>query len=94
MPHALVKVTVEDRDRWKSNFEQSAQLRKSYGSMGVTAFSQAGNPNEVFILGEYEDLDKARQLFQSAEFREVAKKAGVIGAPEVTFLNEILQLPS
>ena len=94
MPHALIKFTIEDRDKWRAAFAEAAALRKSHGSMGVHAFVQAGEPNQVVILGEFEDLDRARQLFQSAEFREVTKKAGVIGAPEVTFLNEVVKLPA
>ena len=69
-------------------------MRKNFGSMGVRAFSKAGSPNEVVILGEYADKEKAMQMFQSQEFREATQRAGVKGAPEVTFLNEAVNLPA
>lgn len=94
MIHVLVRAAVEDLQRWKSIFEENAPLRKNAGSMGVHVFSKADSPNEVLILGEYADKEKAMQMFQSQEFREAAARAGVKGAPEVTFLDEVIKLPA
>ena len=92
MTYVLVRFTVEDLAKWKPVFEEAAALRKRFGSMGVRAFSKVGSPNEVLILGQYEDREKAGQLFQSEEFRAATKRAGVMGPPEVTFLDEVLDL--
>ena len=92
MTHVLVRFTVEDLAKWKPVFEEAAALRKSFGSKGVQAFTKAGSPNEVTILAEYEDVERAKQLFQSQEFREVTQKAGVKAPPEVTFLDAVLRL--
>jgi heme-degrading monooxygenase HmoA len=94
MTHVLVRFTVEDLAKWKPVFEEAAALRKSFGSKGVRAFSKADSPNEVTILAEYEDRAKAQQMFQSQEFREATKRGGVMGPPEVTFLNEVVNLPA
>ncbi len=92
MIHVLVRFTVEDLAKWKPVFEEAASLRKNFGSMGVHAFSKADSPNEVVILGEYSDKEKAMQMFQSQEFREATARAGVKGPPEVTFLDEVVNL--
>ena len=92
MIYVLVRFTVEDLAKWKPVFEEAATLRKSFGSMGVRAFSKADGSNEVIILGEYESREKAQQLFQSQEFRDATKRAGVTSPPEVTFLNEVVNL--
>jgi len=94
MTYVLVRFTVEDLAKWKPVFEEAASLRKSFGSMGVRAFSKADSPNDVIIIGEYEDPARASQLFQSQEFRDATKRAGVLGPPEVTFLDEVLNLPA
>ena len=94
MIYVLVRFTVEDLAKWKPVFEEAAALRKNFGSMGVRAFSKADNSNEVTILGEYADKEKAMQMFQSQEFREATQRAGVKGPPEVTFLNEVVNLPA
>ena len=94
MAYVLVRFTVEDLSKWKPVFEESASLRKSFGSMGVRAFNKADSPHEIVILGEYEDVEKAKQMFQSQEFREATARAGVKGPPEVTFLNGVVDLPA
>jgi heme-degrading monooxygenase HmoA len=94
MTFTLVRLTVEDFAKWKPVFDEAAALRKSYGSKGVQVFRNHDNPNGVVLVAEYEDLEKARQLFQSQEFREAIKRAGVSGPPEVTFLDEVDQLPA
>jgi len=92
MTYVLVRFTVEDLAKWKKVFEEAAALRGRFGSKGVRAYSKVDHQNEVFILGEYEDPERARQLFQSQEFRDTTKRAGVMSPPEVTFLNEVVKL--
>ena len=94
MIYVLVRFTVEDLAKWKPVFEEASTLRKNFGSMGVRAFSKVDSSNDVVILGEYADKEKAMQMFQSQEFREATARAGVKGPPEVTFLNEVVQLPA
>lgn len=94
MSYVLVRITVEDFEKWKAVFEQAGSLRQSYGSKGVRVFRSVDKPNEAVIVGEYEDLERARQLFQSEEFRAATQRAGVTGRPEVSFLEEVEQLPA
>jgi uncharacterized protein (DUF1330 family) len=92
MAYALVRLTVQDQAKWKTVFEEAASLRKKYGSKGAQAYAKTDTPNEIVILGEYESVEKARELFQSQEFREATQRAGMVGAPEVTILDKIVQL--
>jgi heme-degrading monooxygenase HmoA len=94
MSYVIVRITFEDFAKWKPVFDEAAALRQSFGSKGVRVFRNADKANEVMILGEYESLEKARQLFQSPEFREATKRAGVSAPPEVSFLEQVDQLPA
>ena len=94
MTYVLVRLTVEDLAKWKSVFEEAGVMRKNASSIGVRAFSKGDNPNEVIVLGEYADKAKAMQMFQSQELREAMARAGVKGPPEVTFMDEVLNLPA
>ena len=94
MPYTVVRITIEDFAKWKPVFDEATTLRKAYGSKGVQVFRRVDKPNEVVLLAEYEDLERARQLFQSQEFREATKRAGVSGPPDVTFLDEVDHLPA
>ncbi len=92
MTYVLVRFTVADLAKWKPVFEEAASLRKSFGSKGVRAFSKSDNSNEVVILGEYESREQAQQLFQSQEFRDATRRAGVTSPPDVTFLDAVVEL--
>ena len=94
MAYVLVRISVEDVATWMPVFEQAAAIRKNSGSKGVQALTNVGSPNEVLIFGEYEDVEKARQMFQSQELRDAMQRAGVKGPPQLTFMNEILRLPA
>ena len=94
MTHVFVRAVVEDVQKWKAVFEETTPMRKNAGSMGVHAFRKADGSNEVVILGNYADKEKAMQMFQSQEFRDAAARAGVKGPPEVAFLDEVVQLPA
>jgi len=94
MPFSIVRLTVRDYAQWKTVFNEAAELRKSYGSRGVRVSRNADNPNELVLLAEYADLERARQLFQSAEFREATQRAGVTAPPDVTLADEVHQLPA
>ena len=94
MQQTLVRVTFESYEKWKAVFDESVPLRKAYGSRGVRVYRIIDKPNEVVILGEYEDLEKVRQLFQSQELREATKRAGVTVPPVVDFLDEEDRLPA
>lgn len=94
MAHVLVKVSFEEFEKWKAGFTAGSALRAEYGSKGVRVFRASDNPNQVLILGEYEDAARAQQLFQSQELRDATKRAGVTAPPEVTILEELFQLPT
>ena len=94
MAYVLVRISVEDVATWMPVFEQATAIRKNSGSKGVQALTNVDSPNEVLIFGEYEDVEKARQMFQSQELRDAMQRAGVKGPPQLTFMNEILRLPA
>lgn len=92
MTHVLVRVNFEEFEQWKDAFTDASALRQAHGSQGVTVFRSSDNPNHVVIVGRYEDKARAQQLFQSQEFRDATKRAGLTAPPEVIFLDEAFQL--
>lgn len=89
MPYILVRHKVEDYARWKSAFDQHGATRKDSGSKGGRLFRNAQNPNEMVILFEWDDLEKAQKFAQSADLRETMQRAGVVDQPDVYFLEEV-----
>ncbi len=91
MPYLLIRHNVEDYAKWKPLYDENAGARKANGSKGAHLFRNADNPDEIVILFEWDDLEKARQFSQSADLREAMQKAGVIGMPDLYFLDEVEQ---
>jgi len=94
MVHTLILVKCDDFEKWWKVFQESSTLRKSFGSQCVQVFRVQGEPGAAVILAEYADLEKAKSMFQSQEYRQAIQHAGVIGIPEVRFLDEVGKLAS
>ena len=60
-------------------------------SLGILTDKQllrgATDPNEVVLLMEVQDLNRARAFSESADLRETMQKAGVADKPDIYFLN-------
>ncbi|MFB6096363.1 MAG: hypothetical protein ABEJ74_03130 [Haloferacaceae archaeon] len=88
MPYLIVRHTVEDFDEWKAVFDDHAAVREEYGSRGGFVGRVAGEPDEVVTVLEIEDLDRGREFADSDSLREAMDEAGVVGKPELTFLEK------
>ncbi len=88
MAYILVHHKIEDYNKWKPVFDNDAGNRAKHGSTGGKIFRNADNPNDIFTLLEISSIEKGKELTQSDSLKEAMKKAGVIGMPEVYFLDE------
>jgi heme-degrading monooxygenase HmoA len=88
MMHALIRQNVKNFDEWKKVFDEHGSVRKMAGSMGGHMFRALDDPNNVFLLLEYEDLDKAKEFMNSDGLKETMKKAGVVGKPDIYLMDE------
>ncbi len=87
MAHILVRQNVEDYAKWKEAFDGDAGFRELNGSRGGYVFQSASDPNEVFILLEWDTMDNLQQFAQSDDLKERMQRAGVTGPPDIYFLN-------
>lgn len=88
MPYTLVTVQVEDYAKWQAGFEALDDLRRDNGEGDYRIFRADDDPNKVVVLIEWESLATPRAGLASPELHEAMRQAGVIGPPEVLFLNE------
>ena len=89
MVNLLVRHSVKDFADWKKVFDEHATFREEHGCQGGELYQNAENPNEVVIRFSWDSLDNAREFVDSKGLREAMDKAGVLGAPTVTVLNEV-----
>jgi len=88
MMHAMIRQKVKDYEAWKKVFDEDGANRKMAGSKGGHVFRALDDPNNVFVLVEFEDKDKATKFMSSDGLKEAMKKAGVIGKPDIYLMDE------
>ena len=84
--HLLVRHKVFDFVKWKSVYDAHLSARQKAGLKEIHLFRNAQDPNEVTLLFEVEDFDKAKTFVASDGLHHAMEK-GVMGAEEVSFLN-------
>lgn len=93
MAYVLVRQKVERFEAWKELFDTDAEVRAPGGSKGGHVFQNALDPNEVFVLLNWDSLGSLQEFLESDALKVRMQRAGVIGAPEVHLL-ELADSPS
>ena len=88
MAYMFVRHTVKDLDAWKSVFDSVDDLRRRNGERSYRILSEGNGSNEIFALFEWDSLDNARKYASSPELRAAMERAGVVGKPDIYFLEE------
>ncbi len=89
MPYLIVRHKVADYDKWKTVFDADSARRKASGSQGGRLFRNTNNPNETFIMFQWDTLERAAEFAQSDDLRQVVQRAGIVDQPDVYFLEEV-----
>jgi quinol monooxygenase YgiN len=89
MVHVLVRHKVSNYANWKSAFDSHLNARKHAGETGFRLFHSIEDPNEVFLLQSWESAEAARKFMNSDDVRATMQKAGVVGAPDVQYLEDV-----
>jgi heme-degrading monooxygenase HmoA len=63
--------------------------RQASGSRGGRLYRTEEDPNNLVILLEWDDLQRAREFAQSDDLRETMQRAGVADQPDVYFLQDV-----
>lgn len=88
MPFLLIQHKLKDFDAWKRVFDEHGVIRRESGSQGGFLLRRAEDPDDVVILLEWDDLEKARRFTQSEDLRATMQRAGVVSQPTFWFLEE------
>jgi len=89
MVHVLLRHKVSDYNRWKEAFDSHLAIRKRAGETGCRLFHGADDPRDLFLLLDWESVDEARKFLTSTELRDAMQKAGVVGTPEIQYLEDV-----
>jgi len=94
MIQVLVRHNVEDYNTWRPVYDGHEAFRKETGSLGARVLRDANDPTNVVVITEWPDLQHALSFTQSASLHEAMGRAGVVGRPDVYFLEEVDKQPA
>jgi len=89
MVYVFVQHEVADYDAWKPGFDEHDETRLEYGQQGYQLFRAADDPNNVYMIGEFDSMENAQAFLEESDVREKMAELGVKGEPQVAFLEEI-----
>ncbi|HXG35130.1 MAG TPA: hypothetical protein VNJ11_17325 [Bryobacteraceae bacterium] len=82
----LVRHKVADFNAWKRVFDSHAEAQRAAGLRVERVLRNFDDANEVFLLFEVTDVEKARAFITSPLLPQVMRMAGVVDSPDITFL--------
>lgn len=83
----LIRHQVKDFATWKAGFDLHAPKRLEAGLTDKYVLRGAQRPNEVIVMLEAQDLQRAEAFAESADLRETMQRFGVSDRPDVYFLQ-------
>lgn len=88
MASMLIQHQVKDYAAWKKVFDSAIDLRKSNGEISAQVYRDGNDPNKITTINKWNTIANAQKFAHSPELKAAMEKAGVVGAPIVSFLNE------
>lgn len=87
MAFLLIRHKVRDFNTWKTGYDDHQPKRTEAGLSEKYLLRSSDDPNEVVILFEAQDLNRAKTFAASSDLREKMQEVGVIDKPDIYFLE-------
>ena len=87
MTYVLIRHKVADFGKWKLVYDGDITSRQRAGLKETHLLHNVQNHEEVVLLFEADDLQKALEFCNSSDLRDTMQKAGVIAKPDIVFLG-------
>jgi len=88
MAFLLIRHRVKDFKAWKTGYDAHQSKRTEAGLTEKYLLRGAEDANEVVLLFEAQDINRAKVFASSADLREKMQEVGVIDKPDIYFLNK------
>lgn len=90
MVYAVFIGKVQDYDKWQPTLVEDTPILKDNGAKNVRILRGSDDPNRLIVIMEWENMKKAKDLVKSEFLRERFQAGGVIGKPDIYFVEETL----
>jgi len=86
--YMIARHSVQDFSEFKMVYDAHEAIRAAAGLTEKHLLQDAADPNTVTMIFEADDLKRAEEFSNSDDLREAMQKAGVVGKPDMYFLND------
>lgn len=78
---------VENYQKWKPIYDQDEERRKKAGLKEIICGQKSDEPNNVYMVFETSEPNKAKEMLKDPELKDVMDEAGVITKPEIIVIE-------
>jgi hypothetical protein len=83
----ITRVGLSDYNVWRVGFERFEERRNAAGIRNPRIYRDVNDGNQIVIVFDIADPDKARQFFASGEVQKAMREGGgVLGPPLLSFV--------
>ena len=87
MTYLLIRHRVADFTSWKAAYDAHASARSAAGLKDTEVLRDLNDQNQVVLLFEVSDVQKAKEFSESSSLRDAMRDAGVTDKPDLYFLQ-------
>ena len=87
MAYMLVRHKVADFSKWKEIFDSHAAAQQEAGLWVEKVLRNMDDENEVFLLFQVKDIEKAQGFVNSPLVPEAQQQSGVVDKPDIYLLT-------
>jgi hypothetical protein len=84
----LIRHKVRDFSEWKRGYDAHLPKRTEAGLTEKHLLRGASDANEIVLLFQTNDLNRAKAFAESPDLRQTMQNVGVLDKPDIYFLNE------
>lgn len=88
MIHVIIRHKVADYGQWKQVFDSHLNSRMAAGETGCRVFHSVDDPRDLTLISDWDSVEHARRFLASDELKAAMKKAGVVGDPQINYVQD------
>lgn len=88
MIHVIIRHKVADYGQWKQVFDSHLNSRMAAGETGSRVFHSMDDPRDVTVISDWDGVEHARRFLASDDVKAAMKRAGVVGDPDINYVQD------
>ncbi|MFZ0323450.1 MAG: cyclase [Actinomycetes bacterium] len=88
MVRLFVRHDVQDYDKWRQGYDDNARMIADNGVRAQAVYRSVDDGNNLTVSHDFDSIEAARSFAGSDELKTAMQALGVVGHPEVWFVEQ------